>query len=136
MNSQNFLPIESRLENAKSSFHNWRTTRTKKTRIPEALWKEAVALYPEYTLGKISSALRLSHTDLKKRIKLSEQDPASDAERVPAFIEVGFPTEPATVSECVVEMEDGNGAKMRMCFKGKTDFDLLELGRAFWRKNL
>jgi len=136
MNVQNFLPTESRLENAKSNFHNWRASRNKKTRIPESLWEEAVDLYPEYTMGKISSTLRLSYTDLKKRIKkMKELGSSSESENIPAFIQVDFPSEPTGVSECVVEMEDGNGAKMRMCFKGKTDFDLLELGRSFWRKN-
>ena len=51
----------------------------------------------------------------------------------PSFVELNFEHSPL-VSECIVEMEDRAGAKMRMCFKGKMDFDLLELGKAFWRK--
>jgi hypothetical protein len=40
---------------------------------------------------------------------------------------------PITSSECLVEMEAPNGAKMRMSFKGGArDFDAVELGRAFW----
>jgi hypothetical protein len=31
-------------------------------------------------------------------------------------------------------MEDGSGSIMRMSFKGQADLDLLELGKAFWRK--
>ncbi len=49
------------------------------------------------------------------------------------FIEVNLEP-PAAVSECIVEMQDILGAKMRMHFRGKTDFDLLELAKAFWRK--
>jgi hypothetical protein len=41
---------------------------------------------------------------------------------------------PAAVAECIVEMQDIGGSKMRMHFRGKTDFDLLELAKAFWRK--
>jgi hypothetical protein len=33
-------------------------------------------------------------------------------------------------------MEDAKGSKMRMCFKGKTDFDLLGLAKAFLEKGL
>ena len=137
MKPENFLPTtESRLEKAKSNFEDWRSSRKNRSRIPEALWKKAVALYPEYTVGKISSTLRLSYTDLKKRIgSRIEPTLTSEAEGVPAFIEVGFSPASSSLSECVVEMEDGYGAKMRMCFKGKTDFDLLELGRSFWRKD-
>ena len=137
MKSQNFLPTtESRLDKVKSDFEVWRSSRKKRSRIPEALWKKAVALYPEYTVGKISSTLRLSYTDLKKRISSSiEPTLTNEAEGLPAFIEVEFPAAHSSLSECVVEMEDGHGAKMRMCFKGKTDFDLMELGRSFWRKD-
>jgi hypothetical protein len=40
---------------------------------------------------------------------------------------------PVSLSECLVEMEATNGAKMRMSFKGvPRDFDPVELGRAFW----
>lgn len=55
MKPENFLPTtESRLEKAKSNFEDWRSSRKNRSRIPEALWKKAVALYPEYTVGKIS----------------------------------------------------------------------------------
>ena len=47
------------------------------------------------------------------------------------FIEVNLES-PAAESECIVEMQDILGAKMRMHFRGKTDFDLLELAKAFW----
>ena len=92
MKPENFLPTtESRLEKAKSNFEDWRSSRKNRSRIPEALWKKAVALYPEYTVGKISSTLRLSYTDLKKRIgSRIEPTLTSEAEGVPAFIEVGF----------------------------------------------
>jgi len=49
------------------------------------------------------------------------------------FIEVNLGP-PAAVSECIVEMQDILGAKMRMHFRGKTDFDLLQLAKAFWSK--
>jgi hypothetical protein len=42
---------------------------------------------------------------------------------------------PIALSECQVEMEAPNGSKMRMSFRGAArDFDLVELGRAFWRQ--
>jgi hypothetical protein len=41
---------------------------------------------------------------------------------------------PAAAAECIVEMQDTLGSKMRMHFRGKTDFDLLELAKAFWSK--
>jgi hypothetical protein len=47
-------------------------------------------------------------------------------------LDLGAPIVP---SECLVEMEAPNGAKMRMSFRGVLrDFDPVELGRAFWRQ--
>lgn len=51
----------------------------------------------------------------------------------PDFIEVNLEP-PATVSECIVEMQDRLGSKMRMHFKGQTDLDLLQLAKVFWTK--
>ncbi|MDD4273320.1 MAG: hypothetical protein PHG14_06280 [Desulfobacter postgatei] len=77
-------------------------------------------MYPKNITG-VSS-------DLNKVKSASLNDP------VAAFMAFDFSSACSSVSECVVEMEDGNGAKMRMCFKGKTDFDLLELGKSFWMR--
>jgi hypothetical protein len=42
---------------------------------------------------------------------------------------------PIALSECQVEMEAPSGSKMRMSIRGAArDFDLVELGRAFWRQ--
>ena len=49
------------------------------------------------------------------------------------FIELNLDP-PAAVSEYIVEMQDNLGVKMRMHIRGKTDFDLLELTKAFWRQ--
>jgi len=47
-------------------------------------------------------------------------------------LDLGAPIMP---SECLVEMEAPNGAKMRMSFRGTPrDFDPVELGRVFWRQ--
>ncbi|NOX32421.1 MAG: hypothetical protein GXP56_01600 [Deltaproteobacteria bacterium] len=41
---------------------------------------------------------------------------------------------PEFIPECIVEMEDSGGSKMKMCFKNITGFHLLELGKSFWSK--
>ena len=48
-----------------------------------------------------------------------------------AFIEL--PSAPlAAGSECIIELEDGTGASMRIQLKGTELPDLLALGRSFW----
>ena len=88
-------------------------------------------LAKKYSLHKVSKAFRLSYTSLKKRVH--PDMPSARKEPGPVFIELDMgPT--ARIPECTVEMEDGSGAKMRMRFSGKVDCNLLELGKAFWRK--
>ena len=135
MDTKDITGVSSELNKVKSSFEAWRTTKTKGSRIPQDLWKQAIALYPKCSIGKIATTLSLSYTDLKKRVENKiEKHSSSFNDAVPAFMEFNFPSACSSVSECVVEMEDGSGAKMRMCFRGKTDFDLLELGKSFWMR--
>ena len=51
----------------------------------------------------------------------------------PDFIELDF-APPRTIPECIIELEDRLGAKLRVHIKNKTDLDLLEFVNAFWRK--
>jgi len=122
------------LNKLKKEFEIWRTTRESRRPIPEKLWDKAIGLYPVYTINKISKELHLNYSDLKKRVQHNpDHIPMKQAEKS-AFIELDFPPD-SPVSECIIEMEDKSGAKMKMCFRGKTDFDLLELGKSFWNKN-
>ena len=127
------------IDEVKQKFEEWRKTKKGRERIPERLCDAAVSLSNAYSINQIAREIRLSYSALKNRIIEKEEDPSIKnedriIERVaaPTFIELDF-EQPAFVSECIVEMQDTSGAKMRMCFKGKTDFDLLELGKAFWR---
>ena len=135
MNQQNIIETSPELNKVKSAFKTWRARKDKGSRIPQILWEEAVALYPEFSISKISTTLSLSYTDLKKRVEnKAEKHSSSPNDPVPAFMELDFSSPCSSISECLVEMEDGSGSKMRMCFKGKTDFDLLELGKSFWMR--
>ena len=118
------------LEQVCQRFEYWRQTRKKRCPIPEKLWQAAESLYPEYSLYQISKALRLNHTDLKQRF---EQEPSAfipPSIDCAEFIELNIDS-PIPPAECMVEMEDPYGAKMRMHVKGGAGLDLLELGRLF-----
>ncbi len=135
MDQTKTLSTTPRLKNVQSDFKNWRASKKKGGRIPPSLWEEAVGLYPEFTVSQIATNLSLSYTDLKQRIekKVVKISP-NESKPIPAFFELDFSAPSASVSECVVEMEDSSGSKMRMCFRGKSDFDLLELGKSFWMR--
>jgi hypothetical protein len=118
------------LEAVCQQFEYWRQTRKKRCPIPGKLWRAAESLYPEYSLYHISKALRLNYTDLKKRIEQKQTASIPSAINQAEFIELKI--NPAIhPPECLVEMEDTFGAKMRMHVKGGAVLDLLELGRIF-----
>ena len=120
------------ISQVKEQFKIWRRTRKSPRPIPEKLWEAAVSLTAKHSISQISKELVLDYTALKKRVFIKKNDSAAKMSP-PGFIELNLEP-PAAASECIVEMQDILGSKMRMHFRGKTDFDLLELAKAFWRK--
>ncbi|MBN1932398.1 MAG: hypothetical protein JW786_12410 [Desulfobacterales bacterium] len=125
--------LSSDLEAAKNQFENWRSgKRSSREPIPQNLWETAIALSHKYSIYKVSKCLRLNFTDLKKRFDGKEY--RSVTRRQPeTFIELPW-EKPGVSSECIIEMEDEFGCRMKMCFRGETRLDLLELGKSFWNK--
>jgi hypothetical protein len=120
------------ISEVKEQFKIWRRTRKSPRPIPEKLWTAAVSLTAKHSISQISKELVVDYTVLKKRVAIKKKDSAVSMSP-PGFIELNLQP-PAAASECIVEMQDILGSKMRMHFRGKTDFDLLELAKAFWRK--
>jgi hypothetical protein len=134
MEHENNLTLPSPLESVQYQFERWRENKkTSREPIPEHLWEAASELKNEYPISRISNALRLNHTDLKNRISGKKSKQRRKEQSSPLFLELDYLPSFAS-SECLVEMEDACGSKMRMSFKGKADLDLLELSKAFWRK--
>jgi hypothetical protein len=120
------------LGEVKEQFKKWRRTRKSPRPIPEKLWEAAVGLSAHHSISQISRELILDYCALKKRVLNKKKNTVTKMSR-PDFIELDF-NGPTTIWECIIEMEDTFGAKMRMHFKNKTDFQIIELVNAFWRK--
>lgn len=134
MEHENIPTLPSPLESVRYQFEKWRETRkSPREPIPENLWAAAARLRNQYPISHISKALRLNHTDLKNRISGQKSAHRKKKSAAPFFVELDwqhcFPA-----SECIIEMENACGSKMRMSFKGQADLDLLELSEAFWTK--
>jgi hypothetical protein len=121
------------IEQVEEQFRIWRRTRAKRCAIPDRLWQAAESLYPQYSVYHISKTLHLNYTDLKQRMtpKLSTELSATVTKA--DFIELGL-SDSMSLADCVVEMQDSNGSRMRMHFKWGIGVDLLELGKVFWSK--
>jgi hypothetical protein len=100
-------------------------------RIPESLWGLAVELATSCGVHRTSKALGLDYYSLKKRIELSASGDRLRSPRATPFVELTVPAK-SSGSECVLELEDASGAKMRVHLKGVETPDLAALSRAFW----
>lgn len=78
-------------------------------------------------MSRTASVLKLDYHALKNRVEAKNSDCTSASE---TFIELSSPL-PAAATECVIEFEDGSGARMRVCLRGCDAPDLVALGRMF-----
>ncbi len=123
------VPLTS-LATVKLQFKTWRKTRKQKSRIPDELWTAAVSLSDRYSIHCISKALHVNHTALRDRV--SSYKTNKNQHTHSCFIELPPPQSP--VFECLVEMENRFGDKMRMNFSGGVGLDLWALSQNFWEK--
>lgn len=123
--------IPADLARGQQRFQAWRRTRQARTRIPEPLWALAVRLAEAHGVCRTASTLGLDYYSLKKRVEGATAPPPSTP--APAFFE--FPASPlAAPPECMIELEDGAGARLRVVLKGGERPDLESLARTFWDK--
>ncbi len=132
MASKNYPTPRPSLSEVKEQFKIWRRTRKSPRPIPEKLWQAAVSLTATHSISQISKELVVDYSALKRRVPTKNKNTATKMSPA-GFIELNLEP-PAAVTECIVDMEDNLGTKMRMHIRGKTDFDLLEFTKVFWRK--
>ena len=138
MSSAPPLTSASALEEVKQQFKIWRKTKIGRERIPASLWQAAAEVFEigDHSLHRISKTLHLNPTALKKYVQQQyPRDIRVKPEESPSFIAFELDS-PLPVSECVIEMEDTTGAKMRMCLRGKTDPNILDICKSFWTQQV
>ena len=124
--------LPARLEGARRRFERWRRTRKRGTRIPESLWAAAVKVAGTCGISRTSSVLRVDYYSLKKRLAQQAAAPpdVSELSSVPTFMELAAPAQ-TVPGECILELEDTGGAKMRVHLKGFEAPDLAALTQSF-----
>ena len=127
--------VSARLEGLRRRFERWRRTRKVRSPIPEPLWASAVKLAGTFGIHRTAKALRVDYYALKKRVEGTAAVTASNtpAGVAPAtFVELSAPAWPGS-GECMLELEDAGGAKLRVHLKGFEAPDLAALSRSFWQ---
>jgi hypothetical protein len=96
----------------------WRRQSRPRARLPEDLWSSAVALARRYGLHKTAKALRLDYYGLKKRVEQTDKGTRTTETRADTFVGV-LPSELSPLRpECMLEMENASGSKLRIQLKG------------------
>jgi len=146
------------LEDVAKQFKHWRESRVRGERIPVALWVEAVQMCQQHTPQRVASVLRVALAGLMQRLGHGGDGVASRPGLATEFVEVlmstpqmaephsaACPLETAPVAkplapratvapahECVLEMENVHGAKMRVQLNGAGLASLGPLLSSFW----
>ena len=121
------------LDQVGERFKRWRETRLRGEHIPSDLWVAAVGMAKEHGLDRIAHELRVDHDGLKRRMERARVV-ARGRKLDTQFVELfAAPTATAAgMRECVVELENARGAKMRVELNGKGLAGLAGLCGAFW----
>lgn len=77
------------LEAVRIDIEHWRGSREKSGRIPNRIGSQAIKLLDKHSMSEICRVLRLSHTQLKNKIK--QHDPFT-LNSAPPFYEVAMPS--------------------------------------------
>ena len=111
----------------------WRGQKRPGERIPEELWGAAVRAARRYGLNRVSRALNLDYYCLKKRSGLSKEETWGRGGSDQVFVELASAASEASDpnAACVVELEKGNGVRMRICVRDAATVDWSRMKEAF-----
>jgi hypothetical protein len=132
------LAIGDRLDELEERFRRWREGRQRGDRIPPQLWEAAADVAREHGVPRVAHRLRLNAAGLHKRLESAVGDAPGELTE-PEFVELltvpaAAATEASTssVHECVVELHNARGARMRVELNAGGLAGLTHLCRAFW----
>jgi hypothetical protein len=123
-------PIPEPIVHLQRQLDRFRSTRQRRTKLPEPLWEAAVELARQHGVYSVAHPLRLDYVGLKKRLD-GVPIPQKKAAKT-AFVEL-ISAHQAPMPECVIEFESSKGGKMRIQWKSSTLPDWTSLLRA-WRE--
>ncbi len=123
------------LTQMRERFATWRAVRKIGMRIPPELWSAAVEMVAVHGACRVAGELKLDYDMLKQRVALAEGK-VTTTELAPRFVELFAPAGPmpahsASLPQCVVELANARGARMRVELNGQGLGGLSALCSAF-----
>jgi hypothetical protein len=122
------------LTQLKERFATWRAVRKLGMRIPAKLWSAAVEMVAVHGACRVAGQLNLDYDTLKQRVALAGGKVTS-TELAPRFVELfaaaGAMPAPSAQPQCVVELANARGVRMRVELNGQGLIGLSALCSAF-----
>ena len=113
--------------------NDWRRTRKAPSRIPDSLWAAAVTMAKTYGVNRTARTLRLDYYSLKERVDQEAAATSASQAHGEPFMEL-TPPPSAGPCQCRLELENTDGAKMRVELRSVAMPDLAALSRSFWNQ--
>lgn len=114
------------IERVQAHFAQWRAHKGGRDRIPDRLWRLAVEAARRHGVHAVSRAVRLEHAALRRRLA----DGTGRATAGLAFVELEHVPQ-TDGGGCTVELEKGNGTRMRICMRDGAAVDWARMKEAF-----
>ena len=134
MNRKSTPPIPEAIVQLQQQLDQFRSTRPRRTKLPESLWQAAVELARQHGVYAVAHPLRLDYMGLKKRLGgVAKGTPILRRKATkPAFVELTA-LQATPLQECMIEFESLRGGKMRIQCKASGPSDCVSLLRS-WRE--
>jgi hypothetical protein len=125
------------IDPVREQIQHWRRTRTKRSPMPEPLWRLAVGLSRKHGVYATAQALRLSYGSLRTRAEAAGAGSRKGNERGRSrttFVELGATPMPVGVASSgpVLEVTGPQGQRLTVRLRGG-ELDVAELIRECWR---
>ena len=130
MESEDVKGLPAEVERVRGQLEEWRGQRRNGQRIPEELWNAAVQVARRHGLNRVSRALSLDYCRLKRRSGQGESEKEAGHESAVPVVELDASAR-ETGTACVVELEKGNGARLRVSVGDAATVDWCRLKEAF-----
>ena len=122
------------IEDIQEKFKQWRLSRINpRERIPAVLWQSAAILAKDHSINVVAKALRLNGQDLKKQVAKYFGQHQVKTQAPSGFIELTYEA-PVSAAECIIELADQKGEKMRITLRGNQNLDIFGLICSFRTK--
>jgi hypothetical protein len=127
--------VGARVRELREEIARWRRTRAKRSPMPAALWREAVALARDGGTYPIARAVRVDYESLARRVAEAGASERGGAALPAEFVELTGAQllGASSTSGPVVELADPDGVRVTIRLVGGTPLDVAEVVHGFRR---